>query len=70
MARCNVSAGFVMQKKNLVFSFYFGRILDLKGTLVERELRQVLEDHAAGTYEFFTPKISIGTKQGHIRLRP
>jgi PAS domain S-box-containing protein len=29
---------------------------DLKGTLVERELRQVIEDHAPITYEFFYPK--------------
>jgi PAS domain S-box-containing protein len=29
---------------------------DLKGTLVERELRQVIEAHAPITYEFFYPK--------------
>jgi PAS domain S-box-containing protein len=29
---------------------------DLKGTLVERELRQVIEGHAPITYEFFYPK--------------
>jgi PAS domain S-box-containing protein len=29
---------------------------DLKGTLVERELRSVLEDHRQITFEFFYPK--------------
>jgi PAS domain S-box-containing protein len=29
---------------------------DLKGTLVERKLRQVIEAHAPITYEFFYPK--------------
>jgi PAS domain S-box-containing protein len=29
---------------------------DLKGTLVERELRQVIEDHTQISYEFFYPK--------------
>ena len=29
---------------------------DLKGTLVERELRQVIENHAQISYEFFYPK--------------
>jgi len=29
---------------------------DLKGTLVERELRQVIEDHTQISYEFFYPQ--------------
>jgi PAS domain S-box-containing protein len=29
---------------------------ELKGTLVERQLRQVIEDHAQISYEFFYPK--------------
>jgi hypothetical protein len=29
---------------------------DLKGTVVERELRQVIEDHAQITYECFSPQ--------------
>jgi PAS domain S-box-containing protein len=29
---------------------------ELKGSLVERELRQVLEDHAQVAYEFYYPK--------------
>ena len=29
---------------------------DLKGTLVERELRQVIEDHTQVSYEFYYPK--------------
>ena len=29
---------------------------DLKGSLVERELRQVIEDHTQISYEFFYPK--------------
>ena len=29
---------------------------DLKGTIVERELREVIEDHTQISYEFFYPK--------------
>jgi PAS domain S-box-containing protein len=29
---------------------------DLKGTIIERELRQVLDDHVQVTYEFYYPK--------------
>jgi PAS domain S-box-containing protein len=29
---------------------------ELKGTVVERELRQVIEDHTQVSYEFFYPK--------------
>lgn len=29
---------------------------DLKGTLVEREIRHVIEDHVQATYEFYYPK--------------
>jgi PAS domain S-box-containing protein len=29
---------------------------DLKGTIVERELRHVIEDHTQVSYEFFYPK--------------
>src|SRR5690349_4118272 len=40
---------------------------DLKGTLLERELRQVIEDHIQISHEFFTLKTSIGMKQRDIR---
>ena len=43
---------------------------DLKGTLVERELRQVIEDHTQISYEFFYLKTSIGMKQRDIRRPP
>jgi len=43
---------------------------DLKGTLVERELRQVIEDHIQKVMSFFTLKTSVGMKQRDIRRPP
>jgi PAS domain S-box-containing protein len=57
----NKAASDIYQRLGLTFDNMKGKSVwelfpELKGTLVERELRQVLEDHVHISYEFYYPK--------------
>jgi PAS domain S-box-containing protein len=57
----NKAAAAIYKRLGLTFEDMKGRSVwelfpEIKGTIVERELRQVIENHAQVTYEFYYPK--------------
>lgn len=45
----------------------WGLFPEMKGTIIERELRSAIKEHREVSFEFCPPKINVGTKQRDIQ---